>query len=591
MTAHPPTGTRRPTRRSTARRLASLVTGVSLALTLAAPASAAPAAAGPFSAASVAAAQSSAARPTSAGIDAFVRAAYTDFVGRSPSVAERAFWGARIQTGTGPRSELTVALSTSPEWVRTVISGFYRDTLGREPDAAGLAYWTAAARAGTPVAEIAAFFYASDEYFRTVGRSDAATWVRALYRALLLREGEAGGVGAWVGMLGAGTTRHQVTMSFYQSLETVQLRITTLYRALLGRAPDPSGLASWPATMRARGDLALAASLADSPEYFDRAGTRFAAAGHGVWVEVVGTGTPGSCTSAAVAAAVRDGGVVEFDCGPAPVTITLDRTLVTCNTDTCAHPWQGGTPVDVVVVDGGGLVTLSGGGARGIYYANSCQESFGWLSSRCDLETRPRVVLRNLTFASGNAQTPPPGLADVGGGGAIAMRGGTLLVEDSVFTGNTTVQAHSDWGGGAVRVTGMVAAATLRRCTFTGNTAANGGAVSALGAPVVIEGSTFTGNRATGSGASSGLGGNGGAIYFDGGSQDVRVTGSVITGNVAPEGGSGIFYVSNNRGGLLTIDGSTVTGNTGERFWTSPYHDIFYLGRTSLPAVSGSRID
>ena len=54
---------------------------------------------------------------------------------------------------------------------------------------------------------------------------------------------------------------------------------------------------------------------------------------------VVGTGTPASCTPAALAAAVRGGGITVFDCGPSPVTITLDRTLYTCNTDDCTHPW------------------------------------------------------------------------------------------------------------------------------------------------------------------------------------------------------------------------------------------------------------
>src|SRR5690606_25115445 len=38
---------------------------------------------------------------------------------------------------------------------------------------------------------------------------------------------------------------------------------------------------------------------------------------------VVGTGTPASCTSEAFVAAVADGGVITFDCGPDPVTITL----------------------------------------------------------------------------------------------------------------------------------------------------------------------------------------------------------------------------------------------------------------------------
>src|SRR5688572_27627684 len=40
---------------------------------------------------------------------------------------------------------------------------------------------------------------------------------------------------------------------------------------------------------------------------------------------VVGDGTAASCTGDAVIAAVAAGGVVTFDCGPDPVTITLAR--------------------------------------------------------------------------------------------------------------------------------------------------------------------------------------------------------------------------------------------------------------------------
>ncbi|MCX5747457.1 MAG: hypothetical protein NT062_33755, partial [Proteobacteria bacterium] len=41
---------------------------------------------------------------------------------------------------------------------------------------------------------------------------------------------------------------------------------------------------------------------------------------------VVGTGTPESCTSAAVIDAVARGGVITFDCGPKFTTIELDAT-------------------------------------------------------------------------------------------------------------------------------------------------------------------------------------------------------------------------------------------------------------------------
>lgn len=526
------------------------------------------------------------------GVEAFIRAAYADFLGRAPSTSELRSWGPRLQGGTLSREGFTQELARSTEWLTWVITGYYRGALGREPDAGGLANWIAAARAGMPPAEIAARFYASQEYYLRSGATDEG-WIRALYRALLLREADAGGVRSWVGTLRAGYTRSQVAIGFYQSPESLRLRVQTLYQKLLGRGPDPSGLRTWPPVVRDRGDLVLAASLAGSAEYFQKASTRFPPDGEpSPWAEVVGTGTPASCTTSALAAAVRDGGFVEFDCGPNPVTIQLSQTLFTCNTTTCRHPWQdGSSPVESMVLDGGGLVTLDGGGVRGIFYANSCEESFGWLTSSCQNDVRPRITFRSLTFANGNAQAPPAGFDDVGGGGAIAMRGGTLTVEDVTFTNNRTVARHSDWGGGAVRVFGMVSTATFTRTTFTGNSGANGGGLSSLHAPMLITDCVFTGNTATGSGASSGQGGNGGAVYFDGTGQNVRIVRTRITGNVAPEGGPAVFYVSNSRTGTLTIEGSTFVGNTGQRFYTAPFRSIFYLGTAPLPVISSSAIE
>src|SRR5262245_56985675 len=61
---------------------------------------------------------------------------------------------------------------------------------------------------------------------------------------------------------------------------------------------------------------------------------------------VVGTGTPASCTEAALDAALAGGGKVTFNCGPNPVTITLTSGIVvTASTS----------------VDGGSKITLSGG--------------------------------------------------------------------------------------------------------------------------------------------------------------------------------------------------------------------------------------
>ncbi len=306
---------------------------------------------------------------------------------------------------------------------------------------------------------------------------------------------------------------------------------------------------------------------------------------------VVGTGTPASCTVAALASAVRGGGVTTFNCGPNPVTITLDRTLFTCNTDTCAHPWQGGTKVAKAVIDGGGLVTLSGNDERGIFYANSCEESFGWISARCDIEKTPLVVFQNIGLQHGNATNGPAGYDGVGGGGgggAIAMRGGQFKAVNVTFTGNRCMPLAADGGGGAVRLTGQTATSYIVNSTFTDNACANGGAISGLGASIHVFNSLLTNNQATGTGASSGQGGNGGAIYGDGNTYSFVVDGTVISGNFADEGGPGIFFVSNDRTGTLTIRDSQIIDNSGENFFTPPYRDIFYLGGGL--AVSGSTI-
>jgi hypothetical protein len=304
--------------------------------------------------------------------------------------------------------------------------------------------------------------------------------------------------------------------------------------------------------------------------------------------KVVGTGTAASCTDAKLRAAVRTGGNITFNCGPKAVTIKLKSTLTTCNTSNCKHKWQGGRPLTAMTLDGGGKVTLDGGGKFGIFYANSCEESFGWLSGACQNDKTLLVTFKNITFKNGNATKGVPGKASVGGGGgggAIAMRGNRLKVSKVTFSNNICMKAASDAGGGAIRVVGMATAVSIYKGTFTSNRCANGGAVSSLSAPVNISSSTFTSNKATGT---SGKGGNGGAVYFDGaGAKSVAISSSKFTSNTAPAGGPMVFYVSNDRKGSLAIRGTTATKNTGQSFYTKPYKPIFFKGK-KLTVTSSS---
>jgi hypothetical protein len=300
---------------------------------------------------------------------------------------------------------------------------------------------------------------------------------------------------------------------------------------------------------------------------------------------VIGDGTPAGCTSQAVVDAVAAGGIITFDCGRAPITITMTSTAKVVNAN------------GPVVLDGGGLVTLSGGGERRILYLNTCDQAQGWTTSHCQDQDHPELVVQNLTFADGNATGQ---LEEGGGGGAIFVRGGRFRVVNSTFLRNRCDSTGPDLGGAALRVLSQydgrpvyVVGSTFGGAASDGGVCSNGGAISSIGVSWVILNSVLTHNQAVGSGANpaqSGTpgGGSGGAIYADGNDVTVRIAGSVIEDNVANEGGGAIFFVSNDRTGLLSIDGSTLQRNVSGQFQTQP--GIFYLGRTEAPEVSGSTI-
>jgi hypothetical protein len=201
----------------------------------------------------------------------------------------------------------------------------------------------------------------------------------------------------------------------------------------------------------------------------------------------VGTGTPRSCTSRAVVRAVAKGGVIRFRCGPHPVRIEMRRTAKVVNTSRR------------VVLDGGGLVTLSGGGKRRVLYQNTCDRRQTWTTSHCDDQATPRLVVQDLAFAAGNATGAT---YDGGGGGAIFARGGRLKIVRSTFVGNRCDRTGPDLGGGAVRALSQHHAqpVTVVRSTFRSGVCSNGGALSSIGVSWSIYNSVFTGNRAIGRG-------------------------------------------------------------------------------------------
>jgi hypothetical protein len=295
---------------------------------------------------------------------------------------------------------------------------------------------------------------------------------------------------------------------------------------------------------------------------------------------VIGTGRPESCTSEAFIAAVALGGKITFNGGTKPFTLTLNRPAKVFNDK------------PDVVIDGGGLVTLSGGGTTRILYLNTCDQNQVWTTSHCDNQEHPQLTVQNLTFIDGNASNES-NVGEGGGGGAIFASGGRLKVVNCRFFNNACASLGPDVGGGAIRAfqqfQGLpvyVAHSTFGGADGYGNRGANGGAISSIGVSWSIYNSLFSYNRALGNGgnpATSGTpgGGSGGAIYNDGNTMTLALYGTLIEQNQVNAFGSAIFFVSNNGTGTVHLEDSLVRKNLGGSWYVRP----------SLSMDAGSKLE
>lgn len=249
---------------------------------------------------------------------------------------------------------------------------------------------------------------------------------------------------------------------------------------------------------------------------------------------VVGNGTQSSCTELAFTNAIAKGGIITFNCGSSPYTLVLTSEKKV-SSDT--------------VIDGGNVVTLSGGNKVRILSIESSYE----------LST-PSLTIQNLTFTNGHTTDVPNTKELSQGGAAIYRLGGTLTVINSRFINNVGPVTGQDVAGGAISSIGE-GTTTIVDSVFQGNQASNGGAIGNLGNSLTIVNSEVSGNKATGNGGNPGNGGNGGGIYIDGANNTVNLDGVKVVNNKGSAYGGGLFRVTYN-GETTTIDKSSFDSNS-----------------------------
>jgi len=293
---------------------------------------------------------------------------------------------------------------------------------------------------------------------------------------------------------------------------------------------------------------------------------------------VVGTGTAASCTEALLSSALTAGGVVTFDCGVLPATITVTKTIeLPTGADT--------------VIDGGGSITIDGGGAVRILDWNSS-------NYRANMHS---LTLQHITFAHGHASgtmmyasAPLPcssGYYD-GAGGALQMRDGVLHVIDATFLNDEAEKLGPDVGGGAIYLNGALDGVVVGS-TFVNNSGSNSGAIGSLNSDLDVYNSTFQGNAALGFGANSndaskcsvvatngqnqvGSGGNAGAVGMDGGSDGTHTfCGDTFEGNTSGTGalGGAMGRTPDNAMQTTVIDRCLFEGNTGDSAGALYFHN------------------
>ncbi|MBD1923968.1 hypothetical protein H6F77_23280 [Microcoleus sp. FACHB-831] len=238
--------------------------------------------------------------------------------------------------------------------------------------------------------------------------------------------------------------------------------------------------------------------------------------------KVVGTGVAASCTEAAFITALTGGGSITFKCGSSPITIRVTEKLISANT----------------IIDGGNLVTLSGGGTNRIFKT---------------ADNYIELTVKNLTIANGYT-------TEDGGGIFLGYRG-KLTVINCKFNNNKSTKNTADSGGGAI-FSKSESTLTVDNSTFTGNQAANAGAIYNLLSNLTVTNSTFTGNKAVNSTPA----GSGGAIAIDGANPTgntgkIQITNSKFVDNTGIFQG-GAISVQLYNSDAMTIDQSTFSGNS-----------------------------
>ena len=236
---------------------------------------------------------------------ALVDRQYLDFAGAAATAAQRSAWLGDLASGAKTPVDLVDAAEAFPYWQKqSPIIRLFQAYFLRLPDKSGLAYWTGKSRAGKRIGEISGEFAKSSEFTRRYGTLTNRQFVEQIYRNVLGREGDATGINSWTTKLDAKTkTRGEVMVGFSESSEYVrktkeQVWTVNFFTGMLLRLPTTAEVTTWKPQSRA----ALITFLPGSSAYVARVATAAPAAAPGITTTSLPAGRVGTAYAAPLAA-------------------------------------------------------------------------------------------------------------------------------------------------------------------------------------------------------------------------------------------------------------------------------------------------
>ena len=191
---------------------------------------------------------------------------YRGVLRRSPDPAGAAAFTSSLRSGASPAAA-AATLANSRENIARVVGAAYRACLNRRPDPGGLAANAQRLAAGGSWSATVGAMCASTEAWTRSG-STAAGWIATMYRGVLGRAPDAAAIRFWSAAL-ARSGRLAVATGIVSSRESSVRQLDDIYRAMLGRPIDPSGLAARLPGMPGRGVFTVPVAVAGSAEFFD----------------------------------------------------------------------------------------------------------------------------------------------------------------------------------------------------------------------------------------------------------------------------------------------------------------------------------